>query len=86
MICFVRCRTAGPATTFDEPSEQHQRVLVVVAARQCGCSGSKRVASAQRMTFEPEFGHVYRPSEFVSVVSVIGMYETAVYTQYMSQR
>ena len=28
------------------------------------------------MTLEPEFGHVHRPCEFVSVVSVIGMYET----------
>ena len=76
MMRFVRCRMAGLATALDAPSRQRERVLVVVAARQCGCSGSKRVASAQRMTLEPEFGHVYRPSEVVSVVSVVGMYET----------
>ena len=67
---------SGLIVLLDAPSEQRQRMLVVMAARQCGCSGSKRVASAQRMTLEPEFGHVYRPSEVVSVVSVIGMYET----------
>ena len=76
MMRFVRCRMAGLATALGAPSGQRQRMLVVVAARQCGCSGSKRVASAQRVTLEPEFGHVYRPSEFASVVSVIGMYET----------
>ena len=81
MMHFVRCRMAGLATALDAPSRQRERVLVVVAARQCGCSGSKRVASAQRMTLEPEFGHVHRPCEFVSVVSVIGMYETvSIYT------
>ena len=81
MMRFVRCRMAGLATALGAPSGQRQRMLVVVAARQCGCSGSKRVASAQRVTLEPEFGHVYRASVVVSVVSVIGMYETvSIYT------
>ena len=47
----------------------------------CVCPLCDDAASAQRMTLEPEFGHVHRPCEFVSVVSVIGMYKTVrIYT------